>query len=147
LKGLLFNNVALIIFILDFLLRKSKNPREYVHGLQSHLFLTVLMRVPCMKTNFDIMPYLCRLTARRGREFTIAQWYKQLSVPFNWNPRLYLVHNVALSAPSRTRAPLSENYNVRWHSPIEQQTRYRPRRQIATLLIRWITLIRFVHAT
>jgi len=74
LKDLLSNNVALIIFILGFLPRKSKNPREYVHGLQNHLFfLTVLMRVPCMKTNFDIMPYLYRLTARRGREFTIAQ--------------------------------------------------------------------------
>lgn len=26
--------------------------------------------VHVMKTNFDIMPYLYRLTARRGREFT-----------------------------------------------------------------------------
>lgn len=82
----------------------------------------------------------------RDREFTIARWNKQLtSVPFNWNPRLCLL---IMSHRRRRRlacAPLSANYNVRWHSPtLERRTNGNagpPRRQIATLLITWIALI------
>lgn len=149
-----YSNVALITIPLDFLLCKSKNPREYARlaVAESFIFNGAHVHTVHMKTNFDIMPYLYRLTARRrrggeGREFTIARWNKQLtSVPFNWNPRLCLL---IMSHCRRRRRGLVRHFQqitmfgdilLRSGRPVTVAGR-----QIATLPITWIALIHFVH--